>query len=179
MIKNKTILVDVDDVTANLMDAWLRLYNIAYDDDLHKADITDWDLSKFVKPECGAKIYQWVSTTEIYDMVRPIKHALPAINELREYGNRIVFVTASTIGSSGRKFRWLNDNGFNVFIGDYVEAHDKSLIRGDIMLDDGMHNCESTTATPYLFAQPWNRKYDFNNRVRNWDGFMCEMGRLC
>ena len=179
MIKNKTILIDVDDVTANLMDAWLMLYNKQYNDNLHRTKITDWDIRKFVKPECGARIYEWVNTPQIYDRVQSVKNALSSVNELRENGNRIIFVTASTVGSSGRKFQWLNDNGFDVRIGDYVEAHDKSLIRGDIMLDDGIHNCENTTAIPYIFTQPWNKRYRFDNRVHDWNGFMCEMGRLC
>ncbi|MBP9037714.1 MAG: hypothetical protein KBG38_08100 [Candidatus Cloacimonas sp.] len=178
MIKNKVILIDVDDVTADLVSAWLMLYNKKYHDNLRKNQITDWNIAKFVKPECGAKIYEWIDTPEIYDIVKPIKNSLSSINILRENNNRVVFVTASTIGSSGRKFRWLNDNGFNVSIGDYVEAHDKSLINGDIMLDDGIHNCENTSAIPYLFTQSWNRKYQFDNRVLDWNDFMNKMENL-
>lgn len=178
MITNKIILVDVDDVTADLIGAWLKLYNEKYNDNLKKSEVTCWNISLLVKPECGEKIYEWVETPEIYDIVKPMKNALISINKLRENNNRVVFVTASTIGAAGRKFQWLNDHGFNVPIEDYIEAHDKSLIRGDIMLDDGAHNCEITTAIPYIFTQAWNRKYKFKHRVRNWDDFMQQMERL-
>lgn len=178
MIKDKVILVDVDDVTADLMGAWLMLYNKKYNDNLKRSEITDWDISLFVKPECGKKIYEWVENPEIYDIIKPVKNALFSVNKLRENNNRVVFVTASTIGAAGRKFKWLNDNGFNVPLADYIEVLDKSLIRGDILLDDGKHNCESTTATPYIFTQAWNRKFQFEHRVKDWDDFIQQMEQL-
>ena len=178
MINNKTVLVDIDDVTANLIDAWLMLYNQKYEDKLTRDDIVNWDISLFVKPECGKEIYKWIDTPEIYDIIEPVKNALFSVNKLRKNNNRVVFVTASTIGASGRKFRWLNDNGFDVPIRDYIEAHDKSLILGDILLDDGQHNCESTTATPYIFTQAWNKEFKFEHRVYNWNDFMEQMEQL-
>ena len=51
------VAVDIDDVIISLVPTWLHLYNKDYKDNLSKNDITDWQIDKFVKPECGINIY--------------------------------------------------------------------------------------------------------------------------
>ena len=57
---------------------------------------------------------------------------------------------------------------------DVIVASDKSLVNGDIMIDDGTHNLETTSCDlPILFDRPHNRSYnDFAAgmvRVETWD----------
>ena len=53
------VAVDIDDVIISLVPTWLHLYNKDYKDNLSKNDITDWQIDKFVKPECGINIYNY------------------------------------------------------------------------------------------------------------------------
>ena len=48
-----TILFDMDDVLAKFDQFLLDLYNKKYNDNLTPADMHDWDMSKYVKKECG------------------------------------------------------------------------------------------------------------------------------
>jgi 5'(3')-deoxyribonucleotidase len=74
---------------------------------------------------------------------------------------------------SGRKLRWLADHGFVTLVhnqsSDYVEAHDKSLIAGDIMIDDYWKNLESANVThKILFDQSHNQSVVRYPRAKGW-----------
>ena len=49
----------------------------------------------------------------------------------------------------------------------------KQMIRGDVLIDDGIHNLEGGEYKKILFTKPYNRAYDAETngmvRVHNWD----------
>ena len=167
-----TIAMDIDDICAKLMDEWLRRYNADYKDRLAEKDILGWGVSKFVKPECGNRMYEYLHDPTIYDNVKVTRGALEGIKELRKMGHRVVFVTATAIGSAGRKFKWLNDNGFSVELKDYAEITDKSLIRADFMFDDRYDNVKTFGGTAVLMTRPWNKNEVYPIRVTSWKEFL-------
>ena len=168
-MKNNIVLVDVDDVVANLVEHWLSIYNDIAKDTVVVNDITDWDIAKFVKPDWKGGIYDILRRPNLYDGVEPVDGALDGVKRLINAGYRIVYVTAPVIETAGSKYFWLRTNGFPITQDNYVEAKDKSLIRGDFMIDDGVHNIETTCAgDTLLFSKPWNRDYTGSVRVKNW-----------
>lgn len=161
------VSVDVDETVAELLPAWLDLYNEDYDDSLRPSDVTGWDLSKFVKSECGAKIYNYL-TSSLYDYVNPVPGALEGVKYLREAGHRVVFVTSTPKGSEGAKLNWLVRNGFLDSKGaygdgrvydDYMEVHDKSLVRADAMVDDRPENLFAFNGLRILFSAFHNKSF--------------------
>jgi len=168
--------IDVDAVVAALDVAWLERYNLDYDDDLTPADLHTYDTSKYVKPECGVKIYEYLKDPTLYDDVVPISGALDGINVLRHDGHRVIFVTTTPIETAGRKFHWLVEHGFlsagRKGLVDYYEAIDKSLIDADILLDDAPHNVENFQGRAILFDQPWNQEFKWTYRVFDWSDFI-------
>lgn len=162
------IAVDVDDTTVNMIDELLRIYNKDYNDNLKKSDVTDWDLSQFVKPECGKHILDYFEDGHLYDNVKPIKGAYEGIATLRSCGARIVYVTSVFIGHAGRKFQLLKQYGFVNDQKDYVECSDKSLIKADIMIDDNYNNVKNFENFSIMYRQPWNEKYQHGSVANNW-----------
>jgi len=163
--KNHMIIsIDVDGVTADLLEVWLEKYNSDYDDKLQLVDIRNWGIHMFVKPECGLSIYEYLKDKTLYKKVKPIKNALESIKKLRSVG-RVIFVTTTPIEASGVKYEWLNDNGFDVDLKDYVECSDKSLIRADFLLDDNLTNVSSFHGRGVLFSQFWNAASTYPYRV--------------
>lgn len=158
------IAVDVDDVCLDLMPNWIKKYNFEYDDSLTKDDILDWNISKFVKEEAKERIYSYVKDDEIFLSASPIKNSLETILWLKEK-HRIVYVTAND--PLNCKFKWLLDNGFIESVDDLVVAYDKNLIKSSILIDDKYGNVVNRTGG-WLFNQPWNKQYNFKNRVDNW-----------
>lgn len=180
----KRILVDVDCVVADLMPEWLGFYNAEYDDHVSVEDVTAWGLEAFVKPECGVKIYEYLRYPYLYDNVAPIDGALTSIKWLRRHSYDVVFVTS---GIHEGKAKWLDHYGFLLSQVDYqyapdlVIAHDKGLIKGDIMLDDNIKNLLAFDGTRILFAQPWNSEIDSRNseyfRADDWADVIQYLGR--
>lgn len=153
------ILVDIDEVVADLLTTWLECYNVDWHDDLTREDITDWELAKFVKPECGRQIYNYIQdkNIDLYYAVVPVLGALDGIDLLRILGHRVVFVTSEDF--KGNKFDWLTRYGFTDCRRDYVVSVDKNLIRGDILIDDNCDNVANFRNRGFLFTAPWNTKY--------------------
>ena len=56
----KILAFDIDGVLADLHTAWLDEYNKDFDDNLTISYITQWEMDKFVKPECGKKIFNYL-----------------------------------------------------------------------------------------------------------------------
>ena len=170
----KIIAIDVDGVVANLHIPWLARYNRDYNDNFTVEQWTKWGIHELVKPECGAKFYQYIEDPSIYDETPVIKDSLSHVKILQAHF-RVVFVTASTIGASGKKFQWLKKNGFINDQNDYIECRDKSLIYSDYLIDDDIKNIEKPV--PYgkriniIFTQPWNKDFKWEHRMKDWYHF--------
>lgn len=151
------IACDVDGVLAELQKEVIRRYNLDYHDTLSISDILSWDMALYVKPECGTKIYEYFSAPNLYDDLSMIDGSLEGVNLLEKMGHRVVYVTTPAPKTSGAKEQWLRQRGFLRDGSDYVECHDKSLIRASVLIDDGAHNLRVFTGERILFNQPWNK----------------------
>jgi 5'-nucleotidase len=158
-----TILVDIDDTIAGLLDWWLKLYNCEYGDNLTKEQIDDWDMTRYVK--CGKEIYKYLGLPNLYDGVKVIEGAEEGIAQLRETGHRIVFASSGIFPS---KRDWLYEHKFVTSDKDIAFLADKSLLRADYMIDDGWHNLCDFKGMGVLFHQKHNSKYDYPYRAHNW-----------
>lgn len=166
------ILVDVDDVCADLVSRWLSLYNEDFNDNLTKADIQSWNIAEYVKPEAAESIYEYLERDDLYDDVHPITGALLGIERLRNMGHRIIFVTTATKGHAGKKLEWLQKHGFlspnKINDIDYVECADKTLINGDLIIDDRFTTVEKFGDRGILFTQTWNKHKKWIIRADTW-----------
>lgn len=176
-----TICVDVDDTVANLLPAWLGRYERDSGHSLKPEDITSWSLSDFVLPEFKQKIYEYLNDPSIYDEVYPYDDTQWGIEKLREMGHRVVFATATPNATAGRKLRWLIEHGYlqvehpeypYLFHRDYVEVSDKSLLRGDVLIDDGPHNIQDFRGLGILMSRPHNLSFDWPLRVTDWESIV-------
>lgn len=164
------IAVDIDGVLADLQTELLRRYNADYNDHLALKDITAWDFKNFVKPECGEHVYEYFDAPGLYNNVCVIRGAIGGVEALRA-NHRVIFVTTPTPKSAGAKLTWLSENGLLDNKKNYMECYDKSLVRADVLVDDGAHNLMNFKKDRILFHQPWNAN-DFvggSYRARSWE----------
>jgi 5'-nucleotidase len=169
------IWVDIDDVLADLSSEWIAEYNHDWYDNLKPSDIHSWSWDKYVKHECGHKIYNYIKSPKIYDHVLPISGAFDGIKAIRNKNHNIGFVTRFLPGSSWAKYGWLQDHGFLYPEDEYVETLNKGILIGDILIDDNFPNCYSFTNLKLgqvgcLFTQPHNKSFEYEPRVSGWFG---------
>ena len=89
MKKKQIIAMDVDSVVADLGTAWLNRYNRDYNDNMTNENILSWDTHKYVKPECGKKIYEYIEDPSLYDEVLPICGSLWAMDALSDKSDHV------------------------------------------------------------------------------------------
>ncbi len=183
MSKKLTILVDLDSITADLQEKWYEAYNAEYDDNITNDDILTWDTHKYVKPECGKRIYKYF-TPSLFKSLNPIKGAIKGLKALVDAGHEVVFVTASPKGCSEAKFSWVKEHC--PFIKEVIMAHKKYLILGDVLIDDSPSNIISYRehhphANIFTIAYPYNESVEGLTDLRlgswrdteaAWEGFV-------
>lgn len=179
-MRSLTVLADLDDVTCDLVPAWLARYNRDYADIVTREDIKSWNIPDWISSACGVKIYDYLNDPTLYDEVRPVLGSLPAIRYLRHRGHRVVFVTSSNRQQMGAKYAWLERHGYFAEVAatgfkpseDFIVASDKSLVRGDLLIDDRPKNIETFPGSRIIYDRPWNQTtvaYAANAyRARNW-----------
>ena len=168
-MKQYTIGVDVDDVTLDFVGILLEVYNSEWGDNLAVDDITDWYLAKFVKPECGKIVFNYFEDPNLYWAINPVENAVAGIKFLKLLGHRIVFITHSSLGASGAKYKKLKELGILDDANDYIEAKDKTLVKFDFLIDDKPKTLlDYKLGVPIVFTRPWNKDIDHKPRVNSW-----------
>lgn len=173
----KVVGIDVDDVVADFVTAWLAVYNDSHNENVSPENISEWNIGKFVK--FPNDIYKILKVGDLYDLVKPVKDSVDGVNLIRKCECRVVFVTSSPIETAGVKFKWLNDNGFCVDKKDYVEMDDKSLFKGNLLIDDRPENILNFEGEGILYDRPWNRNC-FENLCRrhSWKEMMLKWEKI-
>lgn len=183
------ILLDLDGVCANLDKKWYAMYNADYNDDLCPERITDWNTSLFVKPECGRKIFDYLNTPGFFLDLEPIEGAVEGVKQLCELGDVFIVTSSSEFGDfdghpASDKIRWVHTHlpdvkGICVVNGASKET--KSIIMGDILIDDGPHNLEHSPAKYKIcvdFGYGYNKDAKANWRCTSWPDIVDKVGLI-
>jgi 5'-nucleotidase len=168
--------IDVDDTVLRLVGengicgTWLSLYNTEFNDNLKPEDITDWDISLFVKPEARQAIYDYLNYPDIFYAAEPVEGALEAINYLKNLGHRIVYITVTNLENV--KSNWLIEHKFMENMTNFACLYDKSLILCDFLLDDNFTNVQNFKGQGVLLTRSWNKKFVPKVRCDTWKDFV-------
>jgi 5'(3')-deoxyribonucleotidase len=164
---DKTIAIDLDDVLCNLSKMWIKLHNKQHNANLNIEQVLNWDIA--LVAQNGKEAYKYFQIPELYDDMPVMEGALEGVNYLRDLGCKIIFATISSPNTYGRKYKWLEDNGFQPELSEYVECRkSKSALLGDIIIDDNFKNIREFQGIGLLFDRPWNWQYNYGLRVKNW-----------
>lgn len=165
------LIIDSDSVLAQTVNHLLELYNEEYDLDFKLEDVTDFNVSNVQAKNTDMQKY-FEQRGFFYDL-KPVEGAQEYINKLIEDGHDVVVATASLVTAYEDKYRWLQKYFPNIKKENIIMAVRKDLIKGDIMLDDGLHNIISNICDyAVIFDRPWNRVEDTEHlRIYNWKEF--------
>jgi 5'-nucleotidase len=104
----KTLLIDMDSVICDLMTEWHSRYNNEYDDDLSVERLLCWNSEKYVKPECGLKIYNYLSEPGLFLGLKELPDAIDVLRRLSQK-YEILIVTSSVSTAFMEKEQWVED----------------------------------------------------------------------
>lgn len=162
-----TILVDIDSTVTNFSEILLYCLNDTYNTKYNYNDIAsyDWFERKFTKP--------WLPTEYefFWDDVKINPEAVSTIESWSQQGHKVYLVTASHFNSMlGYKIRKTLEAFDQTIINQHniIIAQDKSIIKGDVMIDDCVDNLLNFDGLPICYAQPWN-KFWWGFRDDLWD----------
>lgn len=177
-MKKLTVLVDVDDVIWDFLSVWVQYLNRMSGKSFSIFDITEWRIDQFYPSLQQKQMMSPLSEKDFWSYVQPMPGAQDTLKKIIDDGHRVVLVTAS--GSDTLKYKVRHLLSLFPFFSekDIIIAHDKSLIYGDVMIDDGPHNLEHTSCVPVLFSRPHNLSCDAENRGWNRVDSWSEIYRL-
>lgn len=163
-----TVLVDIDDTIIQLLPSWVGYLNKHYNLDVNYKDITDWDVSKFFPSLTKVQVYKALSQEEVWKNIKPMPGAVEYLKKLIDEDFDVYLVTATDYRNVFLKFEYVIKRYFPYITWDKViVASNKSMIKGDFLIDDGWHNLMGGSYYPILFDAPHNHnapQYSPDNR---------------
>lgn len=156
-----TILIDMDDTIEQLLRAWVRGVNKKYGRNVAYDDIVTWDVSAAYPGLTRKQVYDILMEPGFWKTVEPVPGASEALKRLIAAGHAVYIVTATPYESVMEKMTDLLFRFFPFLSWDQVIiAANKQMIRGDVLIDDGIHNLEGGDYLKILMTAPHNRNYD-------------------
>ena len=167
------ILVDMDDTIEQLLHSWVRGVNAKYGTNAAYDDVASWDVSEAFPSLTREQVYAVPSEPGFWSTVEPIPGAAESLKRLSDAGHEIYIVTSTLPGDVREKMDDLLFRRFPFLSWEQVIITSrKQMIRGDVLIDDGVHNLEGGDYRKILMTAPHNRAYDAEKngmiRVHNW-----------
>ena len=165
--KKLTIFCDIDGVVNDLIEKLLEKYNIKYNDNITKDDITEYRIQPFLKEECS-NIFVEFMTDNLIERTSVLDGAVDVITKLMERHN-FYFLSATYPQNIKSKNDWLKANFPLYKESMLITCSNKKLLHGDILIDDCIDNLNSNIKLNILFDQPWNRQLSKHPRAFTWE----------
>lgn len=168
-----TFLVDADDVLENFLESWVYLVNKKYGTNVPVSDIKSWDISEAFPTLTREEVFSVLQGDEIWSIVSPIPGSQEVLKKWCLSGHKVYVVTATDYRNCKAKFNrilelfpFLNEEQL-------IIAHSKNMIKGDIRIDDGVHNLVNCDGFKILFTAPHNASIPESDidaqRANNWE----------
>ena len=168
------ILVDMDDTIEQLLKTWVSRANEKYGRHVTLDEITDWNVAAPYPGITKKEIYGITYEPGFWSSIEPMPGAAEALRHFMDEGHQVFIVTATEIEHVEEKMKGLLFRYFPFLSWDQVIITSrKQMIRGDVLIDDGIHNLEGGAYKKIMFTAPHNRHYDAEangmTRVHTWE----------
>jgi 5'(3')-deoxyribonucleotidase len=165
----KRIALDMDEVMADTLTAWLERYNEDFGTRITKADLHGKKLYDLVGPSRAAAARAYLDHPEFFLDLPLMKGSQTVVKCLTETYE--VFVTSAAMdhpNSLPAKYVWLKKHFSFIPDKNIVFCGDKSIIRADFMIDDSVPNLKAFTGQGIVFTAPHNALDTDFPRVNGW-----------
>ena len=177
----KIILIDQDDVLANYHARFLEIWKNEHPEKVwvSLADSAEYDVDKNYPPEYRDLIEEITVRKGFFGSLSPISGAKEALETMLVLGHDVRIVTAPKRKHTfcvPEKFAWIEKHLGQKFVERIVLTRDKTLVNGDILIDDKPNVPGVCTPSweQVFYDQPYNRRY--NNRRLTWANYQEVLG---
>lgn len=164
-----TILIDMDGTIANVHTQWLEDINSKYGTNYNIDHFTTWDIH--IALNLPEDVYRFIDRQHFFSRATPIDGSQQVLEKIFHHKNAYIVSAASYSNYAVKeKIYWLNKHYPFISKDRIIFAKDKSAIRGDLLIDDAIHNVADFHSKSFLFNQPWNQQYESDKvtRVHSW-----------
>ncbi len=180
------ILTDADGVLENLTQEWIALLNETYGTCVRYDDLREWDMCAAFPGLTREQVYGMELNEALYDRLRPIEGAKECLEKLMAKGHTVYVVTDTPYQIVKPKMEKVIFRYYPFLTWkNLILTSNKKLIRGDILIDDGVHNLLGGSYRKILVSAPYNEDFDAAAngmvRTRSWkeiEKALADMGAL-
>lgn len=180
-----TIFVDMDDVLEDLLGAWVSYLNKKYGTSVNVNDIKEWDMKKYFPKLPREDVFEPLLRREFWDTTQPKDGAQIYLKKIIDDGHEVYIATATHYATIQDKMERVLFKYFPYLTWkNIIIISNKQLLRGDVLIDDAVHNLIGGSYRKLLFTAPHNLSYNAEDngmtRVGNWEDVyrvICDLSR--
>jgi 5'-nucleotidase len=168
MIK-KRIIIDMDDVLADASTKILNIFNSLNGTNFNKEFFEDKSFYEFTGQSQYKSYIDSIHEPGFFVDLSVITNAIEVVKELNETHNVYVVSAATEFPNSLKeKYDWMQKYFPFISWRNFVLCGDKSIINGDVMIDDHVKNLVTFKGETLLFNAMHNYTITGYNRVDTW-----------
>jgi 5'-nucleotidase len=163
------IAIDMDEVIADTLGNFLKIYNAEFGRNLTKAELHGRRVMEATPPEDLERAREYFQTEKFFSEIDVMEDSADVVRELT--GIYEVFITTSAMEvpiSFMPKFNWLKQHFPFIPPSQIVFCGDKSIVNADYLIDDNVRHFERFTGEGILFTAPHNVHETRFRRVSTW-----------
>lgn len=175
--EQKIILVDQDGVLANYHEGLLEIWKTEHPQKIWvpAENLLHHDIDKNYPDEYGELFEEIVLRKGFYRSLPPIVGGKEALEHLLSLGHDVRICTAPKRNYRNcvhEKFEWIDEHLGQVWVERTIITRDKTLVRGDILIDDkpNITGVCKPTWEHVFYDQPYNRHHD--QKRLTWQNYM-------
>lgn len=163
--------IDMDETLNDMIAQLIPLYNEKYCDNIRFEQITDYNIYKFLKPEC-TDIFQEFVDDKFMSNLNIFPGAVDSLSRIAKR-HEVYFVTAGDPYTMKARDDWLKRKLHFYSTDMLIVCKHKHLIKYDVLVDDCAQNVIGGNALGILFDKPWNANIHTQNgktkRIKNFE----------
>ncbi|MCP9767698.1 5'-3'-deoxyribonucleotidase [Lacihabitans sp. LS3-19] len=165
----KTIIIDMDDVMADASAGILDVFNELNGTDLKKDFFKDKNFYDFMNSGKYLTYRDRLFDQGFFINLEVMPDAQEVIKELSEK-HKVYIVSAATEfpNSLREKYDWMQKYFPFISWRNFMLCGDKSIVKGDVMIDDHEKNLKTFSGETLLFDAMHNQQLEGYHRVYNW-----------
>ena len=165
----KRLIIDMDDVLADASQGIIDHFNKINNENISKEQFEDSDFYTFIRQEKYISYRDVLYEVGFFRDLEVFPDAQAIVEELsKKYEIFIVSAATEFPQSLSEKQEWLSKHFPFISWKNIVFCGDKSIIKGDIMIDDHARNFDGFEGYKLLFHSPHNTLVKGFKRVKNW-----------